>query len=959
MSNSNNYGSSVSRTLNTDGTAFDGLIFQQGKPPLDSEVNFIGDIQSEARRKAFADETPSGFLKPEPFVFSPVDPGATPNAFGLSATKVVVNGYIVNFNPSGTGLIGLPAAPSGLGNHRYDFVFLEVFRTLITGGSAANKPSTTAIYLDGNVQNASGNPSDDIIDTAIGIETTKRIQIQYRYRVYSGALLPDGQNANMYSSLILAQGPTGAPVSGYPFTNMGSVLNDSGLWRAGNGDAASRTNLGTVDGYVYSIPIALVFRRAIGAYSDASVNGQNASATAIASGTSDRIDGLFYDSVDASDVIDLRHWVRPGGFTHAEILKAAIEHTLRGQNNTKHTQKIRYEIISETGVAGYANLNTTARADQVRTKWSDLQATETSYVAKLNVGDTNTANPWHVINGNSSWESGDQLILNVPTDAPAGTIILSPAAVYNNAGLVAVVGSWTGVGTSSAVFTLGTNAGLTSQEIWIVFNIQYAPNEGLTFVPDQLLKLDYTNYANFPIVQGSYNTYYGTVLNGNDLMSTDLRKSAGTKQMNLIHAGTFNNHASNFTLTPNNKELAVTPVIRSVAGSNRVMSVKNYQNSSKKIWLPMPTGKTWFIRGVYTSVSGGTEVATAALASQIPGPIDNVGKTFSMPLALGTSSFAEVSQVVYLPGPTNLIGSGPDDYQPVFIKSSSNHVNKFILVKNSDGSVFTPASLSAIPGDYQITFRHLPTANVNAYTVDTSASNNWIQLNASYSAADNVELFLDIDFVGAPHADAQLKIAYKYLPYQGLTDLIGTELHGELHSLSGMVHSDGTGNSNANVNRVQHPRPLVSYFPTPASVDYLLTGGSIAGPGKIGMYGSSNLCHSKNLEVLDLSSPGTLPLAPGMEVTSKFEALNAVMENGANDAMNSVESMLGDLDGVTAHQAVIFGLAKSKLNFNLQNELVLFTWTNTETSSNNEFSATNTATLGVDFFFIPGRPLVK
>ena len=868
MSNSNNYGSSVSRTLNTDGTAFDGLIFQQGKPPLDSEVNFIGDIQSEARRKAFADETPSGFLKPEPFVFSPVDPGATPNAFGLSATKVVVNGYIVNFNPSGTGLIGLPAAPSGLGNHRYDFVFLEVFRTLITGGSAANKPSTTAIYLDGNVQNASGNPSDDIIDTAIGIETTKRIQIQYRYRVYSGALLPDGQNANMYSSLILAQGPTGAPVSGYSFTNMGSVLNDSGLWRAGNGDAASRTNLGTVDGYVYSIPIALVFRRAIGAYSDASVNGQNASATAIASGTSDRIDGLFYDSVDASDVIDLRHWVRPGGFTHAEILKAAIEHTLRGQNNTKHTQKIRYEIISETGVAGYANLNTTARADQVRTKWSDLQATETSYVAKLNVGDTNTANPWHVINGNSSWESGDQLILNVPTDAPAGTIILSPAAVYNNAGLVAVVGSWTGVGTSSAVFTLGTNAGLTSQEIWIVFNIQYAPNEGLTFVPDQLLKLDYTNYANFPIVQGSYNTYYGTVLNGNDLMSTDLRKSAGTKQM-------------------------------------------------------------------------------------------NVGKTFSMPLALGTSSFAEVSQVVYLPGPTNLIGSGPDDYQPVFIKSSSNHVNKFILVKNSDGSVFTPASLSAIPGDYQITFRHLPTANVNAYTVDTSASNNWIQLNASYSAADNVELFLDIDFVGAPHADAQLKIAYKYLPYQGLTDLIGTELHGELHSLSGMVHSDGTGNSNANVNRVQHPRPLVSYFPTPASVDYLLTGGSIAGPGKIGMYGSSNLCHSKNLEVLDLSSPGTLPLAPGMEVTSKFEALNAVMENGANDAMNSVESMLGDLDGVTAHQAVIFGLAKSKLNFNLQNELVLFTWTNTETSSNNEFSATNTATLGVDFFFIPGRPLVK
>src|SRR5205085_1355733 len=132
---------------------------------------------------------------------------------------------------------------------------------------------------------------------------------------------------------------------------------------------------------------------------------------------------------------------------------------------------------------------------------------------------------------------------------------------------------------------------------------------------------------------------------------------------------------------------------------------------------------------------------------------------------------------------------------PVFRQSASGHVDKFILVKNVDGSILLPSSLSTNPGDYRITFRHLSTASVNAYTTDTAVDNNWVILQNTFSATDGSELFLDIDYIAPPHADAQLKMGYRYLPYQGVVDSLGTELKGSLKSIAGLIHSDGTGTS--------------------------------------------------------------------------------------------------------------------------------------------------------------------
>lgn len=966
MPNSNNYGPTVSRTLQANDTSMDLVVWQQGKPPLDSELNLMNDLGTEARRQALADQSPSGFLKIDPFVFNPTNPGGTANMFGMSPVKALVNGWFLRFNPSGTGMVTLPTAPTGLGNHRYDLVFLEVWKVLITGGATANKPSATELYKDGNVQNAAGNPPDDIKDVVVGIETTKRVQIQYRYRVQAGVPTPDGQNSNMYSALVLAQGATGAPVAGYTFTNMGSTLNDYGLWRAGNGDSASRTNLGTVDGYVYSIPIAVVFRRAIGTYSDGDTNGQNAVSTNIASGNSARPDGLFYDSVDASDVSDLRHLVMnqraPG-----DILREAVRSMLSGMNASKLPTEIQYETISETGVPGYTNLNVDARADQVRTKWSDLQTTVVSYVAKLNVGDTNTNKDWHVINPSGGWDIGDSIVVNAPTDSPAGTIILGtndalpatkPYVFFNTAALSPVNGIWTGLGTNSAIFTIASTVGLVNQEIWVVFDVQYPANQGLTNIPDQLLKLEYVNAGAFPIVQGSYTTYYGTVRNGTDLLSLDPRKSDGSKQIGFQHEGPVNNLATNYSLKKNNKEIEITPVIASVSGANRVMSTKNFHNSSKKVRLPLPTSRTWFVRGVYDAVTGGAELATITHVGIVLSVLNNAERTFSMPAAFPTSSFAEVTQLTYLPGPTNLIGNGPNDYQPVFRQSASGHVDKFILVKNSDGSILIPSAYSTTPSDYQVTFRRIPTANVNAYIVnDDSPDNNWITCQTA--VADGAEVWLDIDYIGHPHDIAQLKIAYKYMPYQGLADGAGTNLVGNLKDMMGFIHSDGTSNTGDNINRTQYPRALVSYLPTPKDLDNALAGGSVAGPGPLGKYSSNPLCYVNDVKVLESSVPTGTALLPGMDVSARFNNLLALMEHGGNDSADNVNAMLQDLSGVTNKQAVIFGLASTKNNFSLQNELVLFAWTYTKNSLDNGFSSADITNLGADFFFIPGRPLVK
>lgn len=213
------------------------------------------------------------------------------------------------------------------------------------GVDSTGTPGDGFLYRHGNTQSSlTVALGDDIVDPGVGFETTQRIQIQYRIRVtgtdegINFKTQPDGfSNPN-----VLARGSGTTPVTGYRFvpadgsstagntsaSEYGRV--DSGLWVAGDGSEQSASDLGTVDGFVYAIPIGFVFRR-----NDAYENGfgsgfdpknntngglthdhadftGNALIGFVPAGVSDRPDGLFADVVSDVDLLDLRRHVYSG-----------------------------------------------------------------------------------------------------------------------------------------------------------------------------------------------------------------------------------------------------------------------------------------------------------------------------------------------------------------------------------------------------------------------------------------------------------------------------------------------------------------------------------------------------------------------------------------------------------------------------------------------------------------------
>lgn len=269
---SEEYGNQVSRSLETVSKQFSNVIWQQGKPPLDSELNLVGQIGWENLSETLRSYSHSGFLNDplqskEDFTTAQnysnyFEMGKENDLFAL------VNGWVIPLK--GTNIdaeynaIKLDAPPQS--DARTDFVFLEVWRSLISASpSTVNKPSDSNVWKYGNVlYGRNDNPSDEMVDGSVGFETTKRVQVQHRIRVVSSVDIGE-YTSGLGAPNVLAQGTQNNPVATYTFANQ-HLNGDSGLWRAGAGDAQSKTDLGTVDGYVYAIPVCAVFRRNSSSY---------------------------------------------------------------------------------------------------------------------------------------------------------------------------------------------------------------------------------------------------------------------------------------------------------------------------------------------------------------------------------------------------------------------------------------------------------------------------------------------------------------------------------------------------------------------------------------------------------------------------------------------------------------------------------------------------------------------
>ena len=277
-----NFGDGVSRVLDPTGTQYLEVVYQEGAPPLDSEWNLVGQLASESNRQAVLRGAPSGWLGNDvnPSKVYQTDPSWS-NWFKFGQQAVgdkqsilfaSVNGWLIPVTGTQTGLppgspdntdtwnkITLDPPSGSAGDSRADFVFLEVWKALISPSpSAVNKPNSSSIYKYGNLEGGMSYLPDDLTDLEIGEPTTDRVQLQHRIRVIKGLVNLSDNPEGFDPTVVRAQGTQPAP-GPYIFTNMKEELGDPGLWRAGDGNPAN--SLGTVDGYVYAIGIACVFRR--------------------------------------------------------------------------------------------------------------------------------------------------------------------------------------------------------------------------------------------------------------------------------------------------------------------------------------------------------------------------------------------------------------------------------------------------------------------------------------------------------------------------------------------------------------------------------------------------------------------------------------------------------------------------------------------------------------------------
>lgn len=496
-------GPNQTRVLDSEDRSFESITYQRRKPPLSCEFNLGGNLESKHAQGVAQLVTPSGWaivgnLKDETAENSCrvgdilTSSGFNANTFKLIAydegilTKTLiawVNGWRVLVQGSSNAsdennIITLPDPPT-IG-YRTDFVFLEVWRKLIY--------TDDVIYKYGNVLYGGTNPSNDLIDPVIGVETSLRIQLQYRIRIATADIenYPDGFDPNQ----VFVQGPLSSPISTCSHAYFSPVPGDIGLWRAGAGDSAAQETLETVDGYTYAIPICVVHRRNTDNYDpDLRSNGAGMSLSDYLNGyASDRPDNKYNDWVISDDILDMRHRVNPVNMKEVcessfqklikGDLRGKIEKTTLGEDHFG-TVLTHADAVSNVDKAGSVRI---AQGDGIRRIFSNALLEQSDTLTVKTVNDKTVGTP-----GNP-WASSDEVQIYT-TGYPTGSVIVSVDEVYSVSGIT-VSYTVTGTGTDTVTITItGGSILTTSNPITIDYTINFpnGPN-GLSYLPETLLE---------------------------------------------------------------------------------------------------------------------------------------------------------------------------------------------------------------------------------------------------------------------------------------------------------------------------------------------------------------------------------------------------------------------------------------------------------------------------------------
>jgi hypothetical protein len=508
-------GPNQTRVLDSTNRYFEEIIYQKKKPPLSCEVNLNGKISAERDQDILKYIGPSGWsaigqLKNGVSESScctgdvVCSSAYAANSFKLislnrgietKSIKALVNGWEILVQGTNSSdennIITLPVPPSK--GSRVNFVFLEVWRKLIS--------TTDTIYKYGNFLYGGSNYSNDLVDPAINIETSLRIQIQYRIRVTSDINIKGYPNG--FDPLnVFVQGPLSSPNSAYNFSAM---PDDIGLWRAGLGDSASQTDLQTVDGYTYAIPLFAVHRRNTcgnGTYRYDQVNRTNGSGLSLSDyllgKASDRPDNLYNNWVVSTDILDLRHRISPNE-NFKEISENGFKKLIRGQVRSVMVEDTKGEDLfgtilvqadavgSTTGLyhGGSDQIATGTAVDGIRRVFSNALVNQSDTIILKTVNDKTVGTIGGV------WSTSDAVTIDISA-YPVGSTIISVQEVYISTGPLTPTTHYTlsTMPTGSLITIPGTSSLLsTSTPIHIDCTIQFASGlNGFKYVPEQMLE---------------------------------------------------------------------------------------------------------------------------------------------------------------------------------------------------------------------------------------------------------------------------------------------------------------------------------------------------------------------------------------------------------------------------------------------------------------------------------------
>lgn len=513
--------------FSADDRSYDSLVFQQNCPPMDWEMNLLQSVVGNSGLRNLASKLYSStFISSEVLnVDKPGDTGSAftflapiagnENKFELAASDILVNGNLVRFEYSGTNVAGtnvIELNPPPVAGVRQDLVMIEVWRALLSPlPSSDNKSPAGQIYRNGNAKApdppTNVNLADDILDPTYLAETSRRVQVQYRYRVIDGVDIltyPDGiddPTVTAHTVPYYLAGPVDGNNLGIPFF---PYPNDPGLYVTGSNDAISAGSFGSVDGLVYAIPLCVVVRRNSAAFDKAlNLNG----APAIGS-PSTRPDGLFCDQIIGSDVIDLR---KITAFNPAEFRDNAINSILQNKLTTQLE-------ISGSGPGGNTFLNKDSigigahigDADGARMTFSDRPIVQAIPLIITAPGGTNSFT-LSLSGAELPWSGGSyNLLANSPadTDLLAITKVLAPDAVnvienaLDPAALNPVVSiSYSIFGTVVDTATIVFQANVPAGTIYLEALINYPRNSGL----DRNVVGDYEYWVPSAIIPGTTN----------------------------------------------------------------------------------------------------------------------------------------------------------------------------------------------------------------------------------------------------------------------------------------------------------------------------------------------------------------------------------------------------------------------------------------------------------------------